>query len=107
MNFILPTPNNLKNIPYSQIKNFSAFVVDKNIGELSKHDLGRALYQVIVMFVNADKAYQTILFRIGEEYKKATKQKQKELFNLLGNDERLLKFILESINQKENPQKTS
>jgi len=97
----LQTVKHLSNISYNSIKNTHAFLIDKPIGELSKHDTGRALYQMIVMFTNADMAYQTVLGRIGTEYAKGDKNKQKEMFALLGNDQRLLDLIIEAIEKND------
>jgi len=98
----LPIVNNLSNISYNSIKDKGAFVVDKKIGDLSKHDTGRALYQMIVMFANADMAYQTVLGRIGIEYRKGDHIKKKEMFALINNDQQLLDLIVKALGQKES-----
>jgi len=97
----LPIANNLSNISYNSIKNLGAFCIDKKIGDLSKHDAGRALYQMIVMFTNADMAYQTVLGRIGTEYRKGDHIKKKEMFTLINNDQQLLNLIVKALKQKE------
>lgn len=99
--------DNISHISYNSIKDKGAFVVDKKIGDLSKHDTGRALYQMIVMFVNADMAYQTVLGRIGVEYRIGDDTKKKEMFALINNDQNLLDLIVKALEKKDLERKKS
>jgi len=96
------TLNNLSDISYNSIKDKGAFIVNEKIGDLSKHDTGRALYKMIVMFANADMVYQTVIGRIGMEYRKGDYNKRKEMFALINNDKPLLDLIVKALEQQDS-----
>jgi len=99
----MPTVNNLKAIPYNSIKDKPAFCTPGKIGDLSNKNCGKALYQMIYMYLQVNEAFVKMANRIATIHKDGDEAKQKEMFSLLDNNQELLDEVMKHLNDPQNP----
>lgn len=95
MSNILENP--LKNISYNAIKEKPAFVIPGKIGDLSKHDCGRALFKSISMFLSINKIYTDLLTRVVIKHKDGDESMKELMFELLDRDPKLLEIVIKNL----------
>ena len=89
-----------KNISYNVIKEKPAFVFPGKIGDLSKHDCGRALFKSVSMFLSINKVYTDLLLRIAKNHKDGDDTMKEIMFELLENDDKLLEMVMKNLDSQ-------
>jgi len=86
-----------QNISYNAIKEKPAFVFPGKIGDLSKHDCGRALFKSVSMFLSINKVYTDLLLRIAKNHKDGDESMKDMMFELLEKDDKLLEMVMKNL----------
>jgi len=91
-----------RNISYNVIKEKPAFVFPGKIGDLSKHDCGRALFKSVGMFLSINRVYTDLLLRIAKEHKGGDAFIRDIMFDLLEKDDKLLEMVMKNLETQED-----
>lgn len=90
-----------QHISYNVIKEKPAFVFPGKIGDLSKHDCGRALFKSVGMFLSINRVYTDLLVRIVKNHKDGDSYMKALMMELLEKDDKLLKLVMKNLEDQE------